>query len=81
YRTINILVSNDKNISKRMTSRTKEHRMKNFQLEFDQLRTDLADAISKLVNRVETHQEKVKKQFKNFRKKMNQTIVGLVHIF
>ncbi|CAF1538303.1 unnamed protein product, partial [Rotaria magnacalcarata] len=35
----------------------------------------LADAISKLVNRVETHQEKVKKQFKNFRKKMNQTII------
>ncbi|CAM4821650.1 unnamed protein product [Rotaria magnacalcarata] len=58
-----------------MTSRTKEHQMKNFQLEFDQLCTDLADAISKLVNRVETHQEKVKKQFKNFRKKMNQTII------
>ncbi|CAF3434269.1 unnamed protein product [Rotaria socialis] len=56
-----------------MAYRTNEHPMKNFQFEFNQLRTDLADAISKLVNRVETHQDKVERQFKNSSKKMNQT--------
>ncbi|CAF3407326.1 unnamed protein product [Rotaria socialis] len=66
-------MSNDENISKRMAYRTNEHPMKNFQFEFNQLRTDLADAISKLVNRVETHQDKVERQFKNSSKKMNQT--------
>ncbi|CAM4965491.1 unnamed protein product [Rotaria socialis] len=51
-------MSNDENISKRMAYRTNEHPLKNFQFEFNQLRTDLADTISKLVNRVETHQTK-----------------------
>ncbi|CAM4853990.1 unnamed protein product [Rotaria socialis] len=41
-----------------MAYRTNEHPLKNFQFEFNQLRTDLADTISKLVNRVETHQTK-----------------------
>jgi hypothetical protein len=42
---------------------------------------DLAGTISKLVNRVETHQDKVERQFKNFSKKMNQTTVGLCTLF
>ncbi|CAM4870437.1 unnamed protein product [Rotaria socialis] len=68
-------VPNDANISKKKTYRTNEHQTKNFQFEFGQLRTDLADAISKLVNRVETHQDKIEKQFKNLSKKINQTTV------
>ncbi|CAF1527222.1 unnamed protein product [Rotaria magnacalcarata] len=68
-------VPNDANISKKKTYRTNEHETKNFQFEFGQLRTDFADAISKLVHRVETHQDKIEKQFKNLSKKINQTTV------
>ncbi|CAF2041220.1 unnamed protein product, partial [Rotaria magnacalcarata] len=41
----------------------------------NQPRQDFADAISKLVHRVETHQDKIEKQFKNLSKKINQTTV------
>ena len=34
-------MSNDENISKRMAYRTNEHPMKNFQFEFNQLRTGM----------------------------------------
>ncbi|CAF1001110.1 unnamed protein product [Rotaria magnacalcarata] len=40
---------------------------------------DLAGTISKLVNRVETHQDKVERQFKNFSKKMNQRTLRRKH--
>ncbi|CAF3426547.1 unnamed protein product [Rotaria socialis] len=61
-------MSNDENISKRMAYRTNEHPLKNFQFEFNQLRTDLADTISKLVNRVETHQTKSNNNSRIFEK-------------
>ncbi|CAF3843238.1 unnamed protein product [Rotaria magnacalcarata] len=70
-----LFMPNDANISKKKTYRTNEHETKNFQFEFGQLRTDFADAISKLVHRVETHQDKIEKQFKNLSKKINQTTV------
>ncbi|CAF4480089.1 unnamed protein product, partial [Rotaria sp. Silwood2] len=52
------------------------HQQRNFQSEFNQLRTDVTDAISKLSGRIDGHHDQFQRQFKSFSKAIQQTTIN-----
>ncbi|CAF1544367.1 unnamed protein product, partial [Rotaria magnacalcarata] len=75
YQQVYNRISRGKHQTKRVIIENNDNRTKKLRSELNELRSDFTDAVSKLVDRIDAHHEKVEKTLKIFSKQIQQTTV------
>ncbi|CAF1257612.1 unnamed protein product [Rotaria magnacalcarata] len=69
-------ISHGKHRTKRLVVENNDNRLKKLRCDLNQLRSEFTDAVSKLVNHMDSHHEKVEKQLKMFSKTIQRATVA-----
>ncbi|CAF3426212.1 unnamed protein product, partial [Rotaria socialis] len=76
YQQVHNRISHGKHRTKRLVVENNDNRLKKFRWDLNRLRSEFTDAVSKLVNHMDSHHEKVEKQLKMFSKTIQRTTVA-----